>query len=194
MGASNGLSESGGAICVASARASACVQAGRRYDLDGVLRRLRSGCLRSGVGLVLVAAAALGFSASAFAESKTFEPGKGSEQEFNVPAGVTQLHVTAIGGAGQPGTACLPGGSGPGGAGAKVTATLPVSEGETVYIDFGEGASGGAQHCSLLGPGGDGGGASDVRTVSGSLASRLVVAGGGGGGGDGSGEFEEITA
>jgi hypothetical protein len=152
--------------------------------MGGVLVRLRSGCLRSGVGLVLVVAWALGFSASAFAESKTFEPGKGSEQEFKVPAGVTQVAVTAVGGAGQEGAACYPEGGGAGGAGAEVSGVLTVSEGQTLYVDFGGGGKGGAvTECSQPGRSA-GGGASDVRTSSGLLASRLIVAGGGGGGGD----------
>ena len=50
-------------------------------------------------GLVLVVAGVLGFSASAFAETVTFNY-TGAEQEFKVPAGVTSVNVVAIGGAG----------------------------------------------------------------------------------------------
>jgi hypothetical protein len=126
--------------------------------------RLRHGCSRFGVVVVLVAVGVFGFSASAFAESAAYTPGGGSEQQFVVPAGVTQVKVTAIGGAGE----------GAGGSGAKVTATLTVTPGQTLWVDFGGGGGGGV--------GGAGGSASDVRTESGKLSSRLIVAGGGGGG------------
>ena len=53
-------------------------------------------------GLALVVAGMLGITASAFAETKTFTPTKGSEQPFEVPAGVTQIKVTSVGGAGAP--------------------------------------------------------------------------------------------
>ena len=71
------------------------------------------------------------------------------------------------------------GGSG-GGAGGWVQALLQVSAGQTLYIyvgtfDFNGG--GGA------GYGGRGGGATDIRTISGDLTSRIIVAGGGGGNG-----------
>jgi hypothetical protein len=51
------------------------------------------------VGLVIVVAGMLGFSASAFAETVAFKY-TGKEQEFVVPAGVMTVHVAAIGGAG----------------------------------------------------------------------------------------------
>ena len=73
------------------------------------------------------------------------------------------------------------GAGGAGGAGAEVSGVLTVSEGQTLYVDFGGGGKGGAvTECSQPGRSA-GGGASDVRTSSGSLASRLIVAGGGGG-------------
>jgi hypothetical protein len=120
--------------------------------------------------------ATLGITANASAEtSKTFTPGAGSEQPFEVPAGVTQITVTAVGGAGE--GAC--GFAGAPGSGAKVKATLTVTPGEKLYVDFGGGAVG-AGNCN--GPTA-GGGASDVRTEPGVLSSRLIVAGGGGGAG-----------
>jgi len=141
-----------------------------------------------GVLLALVAVGVLGFSASAFAETKTevFEASKGSSFEFQVPAGVTQVEVTAIGGAGVAGHACSNRPVAPGGSGAKVTAVLPVSATKTLSIDFGKGASGGSGSAACAG-GGSGGGASTVLNESSEL---LVLAGGGGGGGgsvDGSG-------
>ena len=125
------------------------------------------------------------------------------EDTFQVPAGVTTLHVIAVG---------APGGSGgaPGGAGALVTApSVVVTANSTLYIEVGApgangvdgsscpgglanangGGAGGDGSCPLAG-GGAGGGESDVRitpAASGGLTGgtgdpRLVVAGGGGGG------------
>jgi collagen type VII alpha len=147
--------------------------------------RLRNGFLGAGVALVLVVAGVLGSPASAFAETKTetFLAKTASEQEFQVPPGVSQIEVTAVGGAGKPGDLCEDEGAPhyyAGGAGAKVTATLAVSEGKALYVDFGGGGTGGAEaNCASA----EGGGASDVRAEQGELKSRLVVAGGGGGGG-----------
>ena len=105
-----------------------------------------------------------------------------------MPGGVTSIHVVAIGGAGGVG-------GGNGGFGAKVTADLSVTPGQTLYIevggtgkDSGAGGGGGFNTGGAGGGGaGGGGGDTDVRTVP--LASglspdlRLLVAGGGGGGG-----------
>jgi hypothetical protein len=137
---------------------------------EGILMRLQGLFVRSGVLVVLAAVGVLGFSASAFAESTSYTPGGGSEQPFVVPAGVSKIEVTAIGGAGGSTVA------GPGNSGAKVTATLTVTPGQKLYVDFGGGGAG-------ANGGGNGGGASDVRSESGTLSSRLIVAGGGGGGG-----------
>ena len=72
--------------------------------------------LRLGVLLVPVAVGALAFSASAFvAESTTFTPTGGAEQEFVVPAGVTQIEVSAVGGAGHAGRSCNSANEAPGG-------------------------------------------------------------------------------
>ena len=136
---------------------------------------------------MLAVAGVLGFSASAFAASTTYTPGGGSEQQFLVPEGVTQIEVTAIGGAGGSTEEA------PGGSGAKVTATLTVTPEQTLYVDFGGGGAAGGEGA------GKGGGASDVRTEAGKLSSRLIVAGGGGGdtydgggqGGSASGESGE---
>ena len=141
-------------------------------------------------GLAIVIAGALGFSASALAESKTFKPA--GPNEFAVPAGVAQVQVTAVGGAGEPGGECLNDGypaNGAGGSGAKVTATLPVIGVKTLYVNFGGGGNGGPAGSGCVPPGGAGGGASDVRTEPGPLSSRLIVAGGGGGGGSGDAAF-----
>jgi hypothetical protein len=126
----------------------------------------------------------------------------GAEQTFVVPAGVTTLDVVAVGGKGADTLYAL------GGYGARVNATIPVTPGETLYVEVGgkgtdpscpPGAScppfNGGGLPGFVSPaqngekGGAGAGASDVRRVSrtapGTLGSRLVVAAGGGGGGGG---------
>jgi hypothetical protein len=123
----------------------------------------------------------------------------GAEQQFAVPVGVTNLHVTAVGGAG--GDSTFMGGTTSGGLGGLVSADLPVTPGQLLYVEVGGAGStaaggfngGGASSYD----GGGGGGASDVRACSvatascpgggGSLDSRLLVAAGGGGAG-GSGD------
>jgi hypothetical protein len=109
----------------------------------------------------------------------------GTERTFTVPAGVTSVRVTAVG---APATTW----NSTGGRGAIVTADVPVTPGQVLYVNVG--GPGDAMDSTKVGynGGGDagmytnlsGGGASDVRTISrtaaGSLASRLVVAGGGG--------------
>jgi hypothetical protein len=149
--------------------------------------------LSAGCSLCLVAPAVAQADLVAFSST-------GSEQTFTVPAGVTSIHVVAIG---APGGAA---GSDAGGRGAQATADLAVTPGEPLYVEvgakggdgdaqgFGPGGAGGFNGGGGGGPGiggtnasgGGGGGASDVRTVAGgqpgSLASRLIVAGAGGGG------------
>jgi hypothetical protein len=93
-----------------------------------------------------------------------------SEQSFVVPLGVTRIKVVAVGANGEDRCACGQG------MGATVTAALAVKHGQRFFIDFGGGGS------SNVAAGGN---AADLRTISrsepGSLASRVVVAGGGGG-------------
>jgi hypothetical protein len=133
--------------------------------------------------------------------------GCGVRRSFTVPAGVSSLHVVAIGGEG--GIAPESGGERPAGFGAIVTADLPVAPG-ALYVEVAgngsaaadpsvstSGAPGGAgglnggaaggnggndegEGLSLSAGGGGGGGASDLRTTT-ALGSRLLVAGGGGG-------------
>ncbi|HEX4186601.1 MAG TPA: IPT/TIG domain-containing protein [Solirubrobacteraceae bacterium] len=100
------------------------------------------------------------------------------EGTFVVPANVSSIEVVAVGGAGGFNARSVSGGRG-----ARVTATLAVTSGETLYVHVGgEGAS-----ATVAGHAGAGGGASDVRTlpVSEGLVPdpRLIVAGGGGGAG-----------
>jgi hypothetical protein len=148
-------------------------------------RRRAIGAAPLAAAIFLSAAAA---SAAAAGPPPTVEqtfPSNGTEQSFVVPVGVSSVHVQAIGAPGEGGRFQFRGTPGPGGAGAVVTGALPVTTGETLYVEvaapgFNGGGRGG------LG-GGQGGDASDVRTVPmaspGTLESRLLVAGGGGGGG-----------
>ncbi len=124
--------------------------------------------------------------AAAQTQSQTFTTV--GETAFTVPANVTTLTVSAIGASG--GNVVSSGGGvlQSGGQGGSVAATIPVRPGEVLYLEVG---SAGANGTALGGAGG--GGATDLRTCSvsapscpggvGTLASRLVIAGGGGGAG-----------
>lgn len=130
----------------------------------------------------------------------------GSAQSFVAPSQVTSIHVVLVG---APGGAGRCGGcsasDAAAGSGARVSADLPVSPGDSLIVmvggvghsgsiltapAFNGGARGGGEGGPEASSGGGGGGASDIRTISpampGTLGSRLVVAGGGGGGGGGS--------
>ncbi|MGV8911212.1 MAG: Ig domain-containing protein [Rhodoglobus sp.] len=137
-----------------------------------------------------------------------------AEQTLVIPAGVSSIAVTAVGGAGGNGQRSYDdlNEGGVGGAAGKATATVAVSPSSTLFIEVGaagsngyslgdapvygsaEGAFNGGgtylHYISRQGRDGGGGGASDVRTITrddaGSLDSRLLVAAGGGGGGGGS--------
>nr|WP_169310490.1 hypothetical protein [Rhodococcus oryzae] len=94
------------------------------------------------------------------------------EQSLVVPAGVTKMRVTAIGGAG--GSSQY---TGAGGLGGKVAADVPVTPGQTLYIRIGVDGGDGTNK---------GGGFSSVSTKSiktdpvGAMNSRILVAPGGG--------------
>lgn len=117
---------------------------------------------------------------------------------YTVPSGSRYLRVDAIGGAGRGGYTANPTNTGgPGGAGAHVTAFLPVSGGQQLKTVVGHNGDPLSPSAGFPngGPtdfaGGKGGGASVVTTAAGdpclaATADRsqvLVVAGGGGGGG-----------
>jgi len=156
----------------------------------------RARCRRGAALLVLVSLGLLGVasSASATTTSAPFTPGGGANQEFKVPAGVSSVEVLAVGGAGVKGSQCSnERGAGAGGSGASVVAKMPVSAGNTLLIEFGEGGKGGTganDGCSTLN-GGAGGGASSVALTG---PGPVVIAGGGGGGGGsiGVGGGEEV--
>ncbi|MDQ1695390.1 MAG: large repetitive protein [Frankiaceae bacterium] len=145
-------------------------------------------------------------SASAPSGTATFDPG--AEQTFTVPAGVSTIHVVAVGGNGANNEEL----DSSGGTGAVVTTDVAVTPGATLSINVGSNggsagtggvsgttSSGGAggcfwSDCAQDANGGGGGGASSVQTCSSSSATctdsyfgesdpRLVVAAGGGGAG-----------
>ncbi|HEY2767032.1 MAG TPA: choice-of-anchor D domain-containing protein [Solirubrobacteraceae bacterium] len=91
---------------------------------------------------------------------------------FAVPAGIASISVTAIGAAG--GASCD---AASGGEGASMSATIPVSAGES--LEVGVGGPGGIPSCgggNIPGAGGTGGGGQGGAGVAG------VISGGGGGG------------
>lgn len=112
----------------------------------------------------------------------------GSMQTYVVPADVATVVVDAKGAQG--GSAGYQGGKG-----GHITATIPVYQGQVLYVYVGgmgrsgssvngNGFNGGGSAASTWGYNwGGGGGASDVRTSPYDLQSRFVVAGGGGGAG-----------
>ena len=126
-----------------------------------------------------------------------------SSSSFVVPAGVTELRVTAAGEPGEPGDrgqfifACNPGPGLPGGfggAGSEVTATIPVSPEQGFHVDVGTDLAGGSggngrslpvAGCSDDAYGGDGGAGGDGAGLADSSGYLLIGAGGGGGGGGG---------
>ena len=124
--------------------------------------------------------------------SQTFDF-TGAEQQFTVPAGVTAVTIQTFGAQG--GT--LANGVNASGEGGSITATIPVTPGETLFVyvggqggdassgipgtgGFNGGGDGG--DAATTGVGAAGGGASDVRQGGNTLNDRVVVAGGGGGG------------
>ena len=159
----------------------------RNVEAGSAFLDARAG-LRRTPALLLALLASLALPAAASAQAETFSF-TGTEQTYTVPAGVTAVHVEAVGAAGEAGDAT-------GGMGALVSGELSVTPGQTLYVEVG-----GVGQCNGAGAGtpaggGGGGGGTDVRTVSAahsggsfcgtqsaaSLNSRLIVAAGGGGG------------
>ena len=135
---------------------------------------------------------------------------------YTVPAGITSLHVTAIGSAGAAGangtvvsgtgTSTVAGGAG--GQGSQVAATVPVTPGTTLYVNVAGayqvnanlnqgqggipgGAVDGSPAVNIGGPGGSASWISTTNPVVGGncapTASNLLVVAAGGGGGGGAG-------
>lgn len=162
------------------------------------IERLSAAAASFGVFGMFAFVLAPGASAACQTGTVTFT-NTGAEQCYVVPSGVIDLRIGAVG---------APGGEASNGQGfgAAVGAVVPVTSGETLYVEvggagttssskgsapggFNGGGAGGAPSPTDFGNAGDGGGgASDVRSVSVatgaqlSLGSRLLVAGGGGGG------------
>ena len=130
----------------------------------------------------------------------------GGIQHFVVPAAVTEIFITAIGGSGGAGESRTGYSGGGGGAAGSISAALPVTPGQTLSIYIGNagaaalenspgaagsssglavagvlvsGGKGGSGDAAVLGGGGGGGGATVVTAG----ATPLLAAGGGGGGG-----------
>ena len=151
-----------------------------RARVPGFLRPVLSCAtvVLTALGLLAVTAPPAGATSDPFTQTVITAQG---QTPYSVPGNLTALTVEVIGTAGSAR-------HGPaGGAAADVTATIPVSGGEILYVEIG--AGGGTSAFA-----GAGGGASDVQTcsVTGTCANtgdpstdpRLVVAGGGGGGGE----------
>jgi len=158
----------------------------RLRRLAGAARWRALVTLSAACAMLVASSLAVGSASAASKLTETFSPA-GAEQSFVVPVGVTSVRVRAIGAAGETAFSESPFQSAaPGGAGAVVASLLPVTPGETLYVEVASRSYNGGGQPGLDG-GGAGGGASDVRTVSESapetLQSRLLVAAGGGGGG-----------
>lgn len=122
---------------------------------------------------------------------------------YTVPAGTRFVEVVAIGGAGRGGWTFNDNNTGgPGGAGAKVTAHLPVTPGQQLKVavahngDHEDPRAGFPNGGGTLFPSGKGGGSSVVTTADGdpclgasAQRSAILVLAGGGGGGGGAGTF-----
>jgi cysteine-rich repeat protein len=113
----------------------------------------------------------------------------GAPVELTIPAGVSSVRMEAWGAEGGGATCCddpmVP--QTDGGDGGYAAATYPVAEGTLLFIRVG--GAGGTQGVAGWNGGGTGGewgggggGASDVRTGTDTLMTRILVAGGGGGG------------
>jgi hypothetical protein len=167
------------------------MSAGNSSHAGCPVRRLRCRAALVAVTVVSLAALTLGTQGADAAECATGQQEfefTGAEQCYTVPSGVTELSVKAIGAPGVAGSFVTD----QGGFGAVVSALVPVTPGQTLYVEVGgrNGFNGGGVGGGTNG--GSGGGASDVRDCSvtatscagaaSSLASRLLVAGGGGGG------------
>jgi hypothetical protein len=100
--------------------------------------------------------------------------GDGTPQDWAVPSGVTQVHVVAYGAGTSGGTNA--------GLGGRISADISVTPGKTLRVRVGgsSGFNGGGVPGSFSSSS-PGGGASDVRRGTDTLAHRVIVAGGAGG-------------
>ncbi len=169
----------------------------------------------AGIGLVGAAVVAVPTAAQAApsTETVTFSY-TGGLQSFTVPAGITQLTITATGAEGGLGGRDSQGEPIPGGYKGRVTGTIDVTPGQVISVSVGGGGSRGASSTSAQSRasagysplsgysggqggmpgnrgssgGGGGGGAATVLVV----GDNKIVAGGAGGGG-GSGQWEPLV-
>ena len=100
------------------------------------ISKLKTLALTSAISLLVLVPSFSSAAHAANTASKTF--GAGTSSSFTVPAGVTSLDLTLIGGNGAAGTNEL---SGRGGNGAKVKATISVTPGQSLNIHVGGNAS-----------------------------------------------------
>jgi uncharacterized cupredoxin-like copper-binding protein len=108
-------------------------------------RRVLSGGLAmilAMTGIVAVELATPGSASAASTISQTFNY-SASTQTFSVPAGVTQLTITAVGGEGGLGGSDASGNSFPGGYQGQVTGTMSVTPGQVLTIGVGAGGTNG---------------------------------------------------
>jgi hypothetical protein len=142
-----------------------------------VIRSRKTKVLAAAAAACLVGGAAAADAAAAPTVQRFTATGK---QFWAVPAGITNLHVVAIGGMGGRGGGATASTATPG-RGAVATADVSVTPGEILEISVGDNGGNGAGRNP--GPGGVGGGAS------GGLSGAATGYGGGGGGG-----FSDIRA
>lgn len=147
--------------------------------------RRTSAVARLGVTLTALCATLLGTTAGvadASTQTRTFTY-TGAAQSFTVPANVTSLSVTAVGGSGASKTVSTS--TAAGGSGARVDgAQVAVNPGDVFSLVVGgngSGTTGGYNGGGDATTGGGGGGATEIRSAAGDPASRLLVAPGGGG-------------
>jgi hypothetical protein len=140
------------------------------------------------VGLATLATASTAQAGTVLTSTSFTTPGT---YDFTVPAGVTQITLEAIGGAG--GSSCgLGSTSTPGGSGAAVVGSFAVTPGEQLTVGVAADGTSNSVDCQnpvvpagtgAVGGGGAGGGGASVVSLSAWPDSYLVVAGGGGGAG-----------
>ena len=138
---------------------------------------------RPWVAALLVAAAAAGAPATAAASSSMTFSHTGYSQAFQVPAGVTSIHVVAIGGKGGVGATVDGAVPAPGGQGGRVTADLPVTSGELFGVWVGAAGQAPDPLTTASGYGGLGGDAAGGSSTGGHGGTGRAASSGGGGGG-----------